>query len=813
MEPSGRVPQISADWTVGVEFDNAIGEGDGSLNGRRYFIAKDCFAKFLALDAIALVDQHVGRPEPGTMISVMSAASRPGQLISIQRVSTVHVQHCFLNAPHRRPGPEIPLLAVNTRLHCQCPNCGPCAHVIKPPRTQRLARPTKNATHMCQFSTYTCCGMQSQEETMCTYQGNKVMDSSQPETLPGNSWFAGSGYLTSLQAQQSKSMPQDEYKLLYGSGARPDEDPLGRHMMRRLSRTSSNRSYNKHQQTRNLEIDNNNNILSTTTTIDYSNSIDIDSSGAIDNLLQENNNIDYISQQLQSITNLDCEQSSSPSASPGFHCDAQLIDESPTNSPLVNALTEQTNNSVDMSPQILGAADPIDPALEADLERLSEARYGRRPERHRESGPRRRPRSGQHRRPSYLLDSCSSTDAFSHSKSPITQHQKQNHSSGHVLKTLCSFLSCLSLNPVSQKQQHHFDTSPCDTSQQQLEQHERLMLMINHPNQEEPNEQASGRMVKEAAEKQNSHIHQPHHIASGSVAGSSDTGQGSPSTPTMSPLHDEQNNPDSIDVDCNNNFTPSDQYCCFNSSSVHQQQDDLMAINHDSANEDRSINMNRNMIMNQRQSSSSDCGFSSGASQNYSPLKEFNNQCELLSKNDNPPSSESLSSGAESSALLAEQKICLQIAQKLISSECFNSSELQALRTRALQDKDENENHYHGGQTSGLTSQQKLIAGLIKSLLLSPPRDQGEHRLGEQSHHDKDHRYGLSSRVKRSSTRRRHKRSSNQAQTRRLSFRRSHTSNSNRSPLAHCDVARLLSWGGHPDSAAGLHEQESTKAN
>lgn len=220
------MPQISADWTVGVEFDNAIGEGDGSLHGRRYFIAKDCFAKFLPLANVALVDQHVGRPEPGTMISVMSAAVRPGQMISIQRVSTVHVQHCFLNAPHRRPGAEF--LAVNTRLHCQCPNCGPCAHVVKPPRTQRLRTP-KNATHMCQFSTYTCCGMESSEEALCTYTGNKISSLPPPMAaggrpsnfgLPpvGNSWIEGAGYLSQLQAERRKLMPEE-----YRRGAAPDD--------------------------------------------------------------------------------------------------------------------------------------------------------------------------------------------------------------------------------------------------------------------------------------------------------------------------------------------------------------------------------------------------------------------------------------------------------------------------------------------------------------------------------------------------------------------------------------------------------------
>lgn len=222
------MPQISADWTVGVEFDNAIGEGDGSLNGRRYFTAKDCFAKFLPLDSVACVEQHVGRPEPGTMISVMSAAVRPGQMISIQRVSTVHVEHCFLNAPHQVLGAD--LLAVNSRLHCQCPNCGPCAHVVKPPRTQRLARGTKNATHMCQFSTYTCCGMCNQEDLLCSYTGNKANDWHEPqqqhqqasESLPqlGNSWFLGAGYLSQLRAQQTTRLPDDVKRKLSFDAAR-----------------------------------------------------------------------------------------------------------------------------------------------------------------------------------------------------------------------------------------------------------------------------------------------------------------------------------------------------------------------------------------------------------------------------------------------------------------------------------------------------------------------------------------------------------------------------------------------------------------
>lgn len=240
----GRVPQISEDWTVGIEFDNAIGETDGSLNGRRYFIAKDCFAKFLALSEVRIVDEHVGRPEPGTMISVMSAQAQPGQMISIQRVSTVHVQHCFLNAPHRRPGDY--LLAVNTRLHCQCPNCGPCAHIIMPPRVQRIA-PSKNATHMCQFSHYSCC----QTDFSCSQVANSSLthncssanaaNPSQEYTFPedeekslgfvqdltalgnadlppvANSWIAGAGYLSRLQQQQQSKLELEVFPLKQSS--------------------------------------------------------------------------------------------------------------------------------------------------------------------------------------------------------------------------------------------------------------------------------------------------------------------------------------------------------------------------------------------------------------------------------------------------------------------------------------------------------------------------------------------------------------------------------------------------------------------
>lgn len=384
----GRVPQICPDWTVGVEFDNAIGEGDGSLNGRRYFIAKDCFAKFLPLNAVALVDQHVGRPEPGTMISVMSAAVRPGQMISIQRVSTVHVQHCFLNAPHQRPtGADI--LAVNTRLHCQCPNCGPCAHVIKPPRTQRLARAGKNATHMCQFSTYTCCGMESSEEATCTYTGNKIAsyippNYSSPSMPPpppiGNSWIEGAGYLTNLQAQQSKSMPE-EYKL----GSAP-EDVVNLESLRRFSRSSSRRGSGRrrrHKKTHDstnvkssqsptdMQIDDNNNINNNNKT---------HATGHTTAMDKPNTNFYQYPSTTQDLN------SYTPSPDPNQFALA-CPDKTTSNADDVNWFQENNSKGTPRSPKVVyrnsienrylfPTDEPIDSTLEADLENLSQARYG-----------------------------------------------------------------------------------------------------------------------------------------------------------------------------------------------------------------------------------------------------------------------------------------------------------------------------------------------------------------------------------------------------------------------------------------------------
>lgn len=45
--------------------DNAIGSGDGTVEGRRYFVAKENFAKFLPLSDLTKVDNYAGRPRSG----------------------------------------------------------------------------------------------------------------------------------------------------------------------------------------------------------------------------------------------------------------------------------------------------------------------------------------------------------------------------------------------------------------------------------------------------------------------------------------------------------------------------------------------------------------------------------------------------------------------------------------------------------------------------------------------------------------------------------------------------------------------------
>lgn len=124
----GQLPDVDDDWIVGVIFDNMIGNCDGAHNGVRYFYARQNYAMFVPLSTLTKTDNYIGRPETGTMLSRMSVSLKPGQLISIQR-SSIRLQHCFLNAPHQRVGHDV--RAVSNRLHCQCHNCGPCAHLTK----------------------------------------------------------------------------------------------------------------------------------------------------------------------------------------------------------------------------------------------------------------------------------------------------------------------------------------------------------------------------------------------------------------------------------------------------------------------------------------------------------------------------------------------------------------------------------------------------------------------------------------------------------------------------------------------------------
>jgi len=131
----GQLPDVEDDWIVGVIFDNRIGNCDGAYNGIRYFYAREDYAMFVPLSTLTKTDNYIGRPETGTMLSRMSVSLKPGQLISIQR-SSIRLQHCFLNAPHQRVGHDV--RAVSNRLHCQCHNCGPCAHLSKQGRTSAI---------------------------------------------------------------------------------------------------------------------------------------------------------------------------------------------------------------------------------------------------------------------------------------------------------------------------------------------------------------------------------------------------------------------------------------------------------------------------------------------------------------------------------------------------------------------------------------------------------------------------------------------------------------------------------------------------
>lgn len=131
----GQLPDVDDDWIVGVIFDNMIGNSDGEYNGTRYFYSRENYAMFVPLSSLTKTDNYIGRPETGTMLSRMSVSLKPGQLISIQR-SSIRLQHCFLNAPHQRVGHDV--RAVSNRLHCQCHNCGPCAHLTKQGRVSAI---------------------------------------------------------------------------------------------------------------------------------------------------------------------------------------------------------------------------------------------------------------------------------------------------------------------------------------------------------------------------------------------------------------------------------------------------------------------------------------------------------------------------------------------------------------------------------------------------------------------------------------------------------------------------------------------------
>lgn len=131
----GQLPDVDDDWIVGVIFDNMIGNSDGEYNGIRYFYSRENYAMFVPLSSLTKTDNYIGRPETGTMLSRMSVSLKPGQLISIQR-SSIRLQHCFLNAPHQRVGHDV--RAVSNRLHCQCHNCGPCAHLTKQGRVSAI---------------------------------------------------------------------------------------------------------------------------------------------------------------------------------------------------------------------------------------------------------------------------------------------------------------------------------------------------------------------------------------------------------------------------------------------------------------------------------------------------------------------------------------------------------------------------------------------------------------------------------------------------------------------------------------------------
>ncbi|XP_054164522.1 uncharacterized protein LOC128962193 isoform X2 [Oppia nitens] len=200
----GRMPQVTNDWTVGVEFDNCIGSGDGTVDGRRYFVAKDSFAKFLPLSALTKVDNYAGRPRSGTMLSRMSVQLKPGQLISIQRSPSVVVQHCSLNAPHH-VGHDVHTTNLK---HCQCSSCNhPCAHLCQTSRPKGKPKWMDPGTaHMCHFSSKPhskmCCG------------GEDLPSANKPLTYPGSSWLPQTD-VTSLKTVPTETMARRKSVTIY----------------------------------------------------------------------------------------------------------------------------------------------------------------------------------------------------------------------------------------------------------------------------------------------------------------------------------------------------------------------------------------------------------------------------------------------------------------------------------------------------------------------------------------------------------------------------------------------------------------------
>jgi len=170
----GRIPKLSSKWTVGVEFDNAIGTGDGNIDGKRYFSAKENYAKFLPLSSVSKIEAFLARPRSGTLLSRMSVQLKPGQLISVQRTPSInHIPvHCALNAPHHI---DHDVHETNMQ-HCLCNSCNhPCAHLCK---TKNVKGSKKERAHMCHFSqkphNKMCCGGEDLRQLIASGKLEKV---------------------------------------------------------------------------------------------------------------------------------------------------------------------------------------------------------------------------------------------------------------------------------------------------------------------------------------------------------------------------------------------------------------------------------------------------------------------------------------------------------------------------------------------------------------------------------------------------------------------------------------------------------------